>query len=260
MNSGGVFDYNRLRDTMDDVLRDRSRYKQRNDPWILTNMLPTKLKLYHSPQFTGKTLYLCGLRPHQTKVFPPKKFEDGDKLLVMYEGKEAEHQIMPTHTFQSQWKRLRLGDVLYRSWDGGRQYFTSYADLSGLMLHNHLLFPLNVYFKGNLIGQMTGYDGMTYLGGSGASLYVDNDRDGFRLGDQLTFGYSFPGNEETLFTVTLTDNHAYHVHIGKIGVGQPNPEPDTYAYSVNLPPQTGYTYYVPIGRYNSVPTNIAAPI
>jgi len=264
MNSAedGVFDYDRLSYTIDSVLRDDSRYNQRNKPWVIQNMLPTEFLLYYSPQFSGESISLGSIRPQDTKVFPPKKFETGDKLYVMYRSKSEgkNYMAMLPHTFQSQWKRIKIGDVVYRSWDGGRQYFTSFADISGLMLHNDLLFPLNVYFKGNLIGQMTGYDGMTNLGGSGASLYVDNDREGFRLGDQLTFGYSMEDNKDILFTITLKDNHAYHVHIGKISVGEPENLPDTYAYSVNVPPQTGYTFYVPIGRYNSVATNITAPI
>jgi len=267
MAGKGVFDYDRLKDTMDSVLRDRSRKAQKDRPWVIRNMLPTEFELYHNPQYSDKTFPLGSIRPQNQRVFPPQKFFDGDQLFVMYRRKSGTkseqaklHLAMPPHTFQSQWKNVKLGDVLYRSWDGGRQYFTSYADLSGLLLHNHLMFPLNVFFKGNLIGQMGAYDGLTYLGGSDAVLYVDNDRAGFRLGDQLTFGYSMPGNEDMLFTITLKDNHAYKVHIGKIGVGKPEPMADTYAYSVNLPPQTGYTYYLPIGRYNSVPSNIAAPI
>lgn len=267
MAGKGVFNYNRLKDTMDSVLRNRSKVMQSDDPWVLQNMLPTEFELYYNPQYSDKTFHLGTIRPQDRRVFPPHKFFDGDQLFVMYRRKTGTkeqqnklHLAMPHHVFQTQWKRVKIGDVVYRSWDGGRQYFTSYADLSGLMLHNHLMFPLNVYFKGNLIGQMRGYDGMTYLGGSSASLYVDNDRAGFRLGDQLTFGYSMPGNEDLLFTITLNDNHAYHVYIGRIDGGEIGPDADTYAYSVNLPPQTGYTYYVPIGRYNSVATNPFAPI
>ncbi len=259
------FKYDRLKDTMDDVLRNRSKVMQNLDPWVIKNMLPTEFELFYSPQFTDKTFSLGAIRPQGRRVFSPHKFFDGDRLFVMYHPKSGTdqsklHLAMPVHIFATQWKQLNLGDVVYRSSSGGREYFTSYSDISGLMLHNELMFPLNIYFNGNVIGVIGAYDGMTYLGGSAASRYIDNDRAGFRLGDKITFGYSMEGNKDTMFTITLADNHAYHVYIGKISVGERQNYPDTYAYSVDLPPQTGYTYYKPIGRYNSIATNPFAPI
>ena len=259
------FNYDRIKETPDSVFRNHSKFVQRNHPWTIQNLLPSRFNLYYQPQFSTKTEFLGKIESQEKKTFPPSKFTDGGKLIVMYpwirqNGLQEETLAMPPHVFQSQWKNIKIGDVVYRSWDGGRQYFTSYADFSGIMLHNELMFPLNVYYKGNLVGQLGARDGMTYLGGSGASLYFDNDRDGLNIGDKLTFGYSMPGNSSLMFTVTLNDNHAYHVYVGKISVGEPELMPDRYAYNVNTPTVTGYTYYIPIGRYNSVPTDPYAPI
>ncbi len=254
------FKYDHLEYTIGDVLKDRSKEVQKFNPWRIKNMLPTEFHLFYNPPFTKTSVYIGVIRPQASLDFNHSKFSDGGSLSVMFKSKKKFYLAMPVHILRSNQKYIKLGDVVYRSSGGGREHFTSYADISGLMLHNELMFPLNIFFKGNLVGVIGARDGMTYLGGSAASRYIDNNRAGYRLGDKITFGYSMEGNKDTLFTITLTDNHVHHVYIGKIDAGYFQNYPDTYAYSVDYPPQTGYTYYRPIGRYNSIATNPFAPI
>lgn len=233
-------DYQRLSYMSGDVVQEYNKKIRSDLPWILQNMLPSTFELYLVPQFRQIKIPLGSIEPRKQRIFPPHEFKDGDILIVTYkwdtETFNEETHIMPNHVFNSAWKHIRLGDVNYDS-SRGRQAIFPDADISGIMLNNCLHFPLDVFFKGTLVAQLESYDGMTHMGGSGSSLYYDNHRQGFNLGDQITFAYSMVTDRSEMYTITLTDNHVYNVNIGVIGVGTPSIMPDVFNYEFHVVPE-----------------------
>lgn len=251
----------RLRGTQDDILRQRSAQAQRLNKWVLINMLPNHLVIYHQP-YLQEANYLTDLQSRQTLEYPYDKFGDRDVLYVFVRDESGKlHLFLEPYVMWNIWRMIQIGTVGYRSTDGHLQTQASNWDMRGVMLHNKTRFPLDVYYKGNLVAQMYAYDGMTYLGGSAASVYFDNDRQGLNFGDELTFRYSLPGegNSKFLYSITLDDTQAQDIHIGDITGGIRGPDPDNAVYRVNEPVFTGITYYRPVGRYNSIATNPYAP-
>ena len=261
-----AFDYFHLNSTIGDDLRKNSTQSQENKVWTIINILPIKLHLYREVAWTEEIIDLGIIQGRSKILFSPAQFNDGDKLLVVYEqsntSTSSNKEIIPffePYTLRPFYKDIYLGAVEYRSSDGHLQVQASNWDLRGVNLHNKLLVPIDVYYKGNLVVQMYGNDGMTYLGGSAATVYFDNNREGLNFGDALTFKLSLPNDNTELFTVTIDDIHCQEIYIGTISCNFVGPNPDTFAYSVDRDVWTGITYYKPIGGYRTSPTNPYAP-
>nr|QBK86226.1 MAG: hypothetical protein LCMAC102_00200 [Marseillevirus LCMAC102] len=254
-----TFEYYRLRDTIDEVLRDRSVNQQRGDVWRIKNMLPTPLVLYWEKYLSGFPQKLCTIKPHEELTFQSNQFADRDQLYTYYEYEGQKIPFLQPYMFRELWKTITLGSVEYSSMDGHLQTQASNWDMKGVWLHNRLAFPIDVYYKGNLAAQMYAYDGMNYLGGSASSVYFDNDREGLDFLDTLEFKYSLPNHKEDIFSATLDDIQCQSIYIGTVSGGMRGPAPDTFAYSVDRPVWTGITHYLPTGRYNSRMTNPLAP-
>lgn len=251
-----TFDRFRLRATQDDILRQRSEDAQRNDPWILKSMLPNHLEVYHEPYLSGRQFHLVTLKPYEQIQYPPDRFSTRDQLFVYIKGEDGKLNLfLEPYTMWNIWKYVQIGTAGYRSTDGHLQVQASNWDLRGIMLHNKIRAPLDVYYKGNLVAQMYAYDGMTYLGGSAASVYFDNDREGLNFGDEISFRYSLPGEKgKFLYKIIIDDTQTQDVHIGDITGGVRGPDADNAVYRVDQPTYTGVPFYRPIGRYNSEET------
>jgi len=257
-------DYSRLNSTNSDRMRFESAAASKNIPWMFENYLPSKVYLYHIPQFTRLGYLLADLKP-QEKIKRYRSsggvLKDGDTIEVFHnlKGESFAFRMTPSYTLKANLKDIKIGTVTYSSAAGGRENTTSFSDISGVMIHNNLMFPLNIYYqprnqgeKPNMVAQVGAYDGMTYLGGGVSNVYFDNSREGLRIGDRLAFEYSIPEHtankysiESTtkMFTITLTDNHIYHINVGVVNAGHDTHTPDTYAHNIDKPVLTGYTFY-----------------
>jgi hypothetical protein len=240
--------YQSLSNTSGDAIQNERKECMRPLPWVIQNMLPSQFELYLIPRHCNYRTPLGPILSRETKVFAPDKFKDGDILMVMYrwnldnlnlkhglpqQGTQEDH-IMPNHVFHSAWKHIRLGDVNYES-SRGRETKVLHSDISGVMLNNNLHFPLDVHYNGDLAVQLQAHDGMSYMGGSGSSVFFNNGGHGLRLGDKLTFKYSMFDDRSEMYTITLIDNYTYDINIGVIGVGEPTVLPDIRKYTFNVP-------------------------
>lgn len=171
---------------------------------------------------------------------------------------------------------LKFGDVTYD--EKYTNYFNSHADISGIRFHNHTLFPLGIYFQGAKIAACDIDNNTDFMNGSRNSVYVDNNRRGFRLGDaiELNFIFSQKTNNGLMFkeipytTLYLNDNYTKNIFVGDVNsitvsneiITNEVPQninqeiqrqyastssqitpPDTFAYGVSVPSYTGITYY-----------------
>jgi len=251
--------YSPLRFLQSDELQTREKQRYARDGWIITNKLPIELILYTEKYLSGTPTKLCVLSPYERRVFPPTAFADRDQLFTYVIGKNGELvPLLMSYMFREQWKKIELGAIEYSSDGGHGEVQASNWDMRGVWLHNRMRIPLSIYFEGRLVAQMNAYDGMTYLGGSGSSVYYDYDREGIDIDTRLEVRFS-TATHTYVFDIIVGDNQALSVFIGTITGGAIGPDPDNFIYKVDSPNVTGTTFYRPIGGYRSEMTNPSAP-
>lgn len=254
-------EYQYLNGLIGDTLRNTSVAAQINKKWEIVNLLPTDLHLYYQPSFTEKVNDMGIIKAHGKREFEPWKFRNKDELYVFYEHGDIKIPFLEPHIISEQYKHIELGAVSYRSSAGHLQVQASNWDMPGIMIHNMLRVPLDIYYKGNLAAQVSAYNGLSYMAGGASSIYFDNDRQGLDMFDEITFSYSFPGKAgKELFTVTIDDNQCQEMYVGTVSNGFTGPAPDTFDYSIDKPVWTGITYYRPSSYGTSYSTNPFAAI
>ena len=267
----GSIAYRRLAGLVGDELRHASVVAQTNVIWKFNNKLPSDFHLYMKPGSTlmvNDVVYGLGKLPaNGTLKFAADTFKTGDLLIVLFKHLDQHdlaagyknYQAMQSYSLREFQKEINIGDVVYT----GNSLTPSiglspFNPIPGIWIHNELLFPLNIYYGGNLVSQIGAYDGMTYMGGSRASIWFDNQRQGLGFEAPLTLAYSIPeseGGAELLFTVFLYDNKMRNIYIGVINGNPDGPPPDTVAYSIDKPVHTGITFYTPTGNSQTRATN-----
>jgi hypothetical protein len=152
--------------------------------------------------------------------------------------KYGQYEIARPAYLRSDSRVVRIGDIVYNYKD--TSFYNSHADISGVRIHNRLIFPLSIYHKGMRLGQVEADDGTSYMTGARNSVYLDNDTHGFRIGDELEFRLT---EGKKYATVMLTDNYMSDIFVGVINQKYNPPTPDVYAYRVDAPDINGFTYY-----------------
>jgi len=153
--------------------------------------------------FTGPSspldppIYLADIRPGETLEFPSDSFSNEEILYVYYripsDFRGKQDRLIPfmkpviMHKLS---KDIKLGGTSY-TYNGG-QDSSSRSDMVGVRIINLINFPLNIYYKGDLVAQTSRYSGDSYMGGGGASIFFDNNKLGLNLMDNFTFEYSLP--------------------------------------------------------------------
>jgi len=142
-------------------------------------------------------------------------------------------------------RMIRIGDVVYDNKD--TSYYNSHADISGIRFHNRTTFPIEIWNKGKMLGRAAPDDGTNFMSGSPGSVYLNNDANGFRIGEKITF--KLPHINREWCSIILNDNYVSDVYVGVINQKFTPPMPDTYNYRIDAPPKTGYTFYEPVTGY-----------
>jgi hypothetical protein len=246
--------YERLGIQLGDIINSNVVEYKSQDKWILTNILPTKLELWTRKEFDSKTLFLTLINPRETLTFSPNKITNNEELYVYYRYEGKLILFTESFTMRTLWKNIKIGAVTHSSTSGHGEVQVSNADISGIWIHNRMTFPIDIYYKNNLVAQIFGYTGLEYMGGGASSIYFDNDREGLNIMDQISFRYSLPGSQgKYLFTVTIDDQHCNEMFVGVVSGGDLGSNRDNSVYNVDKPNYTGITYYEQIGDYKSAP-------
>lgn len=252
--------YSHLMSLNGDVMREQSTLSQIHQPWKFQNMLPSVMHIWIAEYLSDNPREFLQLQPYETKYLPPNAISNLSKIYVFYKHKGKLIPFMQEYTVRNFFKDIKIGGVTYTS-DGGAGYLQStYSDMRGIWLKNRLPIPLDVYYKGNLVAQLGGYNGTEYLGGGASTLWFDNSWRGVNFLDTFEFAYSLPGEEgKKMFSVTIDDEQCMSMFIGVVTGGMWGPDPDNAVYRVDQPSYTGITFYLPVGQYNSRETNPYAP-
>ena len=256
----GIFDYHHLRGLNGDVLRAVSATNQSQSLWTIKNMLPNDLVLWVEKYLSEYPKYFTTIKAQETLKFPSNTFSNRDQLYTYIRVGGRLYPFLQPYMFRDIWRTIRLGAVTYDSEDGHGIVQASNWDMRGVWIHNRLPFPLDIYYRGLLVAQVSGYNGIGYMGGGASSVYFDNSREGLDFNDEIEFRYSLPGVEgKKIFSVKIDDEQCMSMYVGVVSGGMWGPNPDNAVYRVDKPSYTGITFYVPISGYHSRPTNPRAP-
>lgn len=250
-------DYTLLSNNNGDIQRKISSFSQKDDSWIITNLLPLDLYIYIEKFCQTKPLhFLTVIKAKDTIVVNNDKLNEKDILRTYVLSNSQFYQIMNKHIIKNYAKNIKLGDVGYHSLGGNSEFQASHPDMNGLYLRNRLCIPITVYYKGNLVAELGPYIGLSFMGGGNSDLYFDNDRSGIDFGDILTFKF----NDKLLYSIKIIDEQAQDLHIGIIR-GNFNPrDPDNNIYRVNKNVYSGVTFFDKTCGYKTKPTNPSVPL
>ena len=185
--------------------------------WTFQNQTPFKIRLTYRPlhvdpagsNLSYRAAFLGTLDKKQKTTFT--KDAKGRVLMAGGVVEVDPPVLLEKYVLDPKYKTVLVGTATYDIGGPGENFHNLYADISGVHIINHFPFPVNIHYKGNLAAQVGKYDGLTYQGGSWATVYFNNTGAGFRFMDVISFSkYKGP----FLYSVQLNDTHIQNIHIG----------------------------------------------
>lgn len=249
-----AIDFNQDRET-------RVSYLARNNiPWKFTNLLPYKINVY-SLRFQKLDL-ISTIDANST--FETTKTSSGAEL----QKGDAIHILMPTNRLSPASKtskqyeitrpvflfddsrEVRIGDIVYEDRIAFTPGIDIHHDIIGIRIHNHITMPINIYYKGENIAQIAKDDGTSFMAGSPNSVYLNNERFGFMIGDELLF--EFAHDKKKYASVKIIDNYTSDIIIGETTQHFVGAIQDMFSYRVNEPNINGLQYFDTVTAYTSI--------
>jgi hypothetical protein len=228
--------------------------------WQFVNLFPFSVNVY---VYRVHKLDLIGeIKPHgviSTDVsLTGMVLEAGDEIHVTYPtmpNKDpkngAQYEVVrPVFLFADS-RMVRIGDVGYQ--DNNNTRVDIHHDIMGIRIRNHVLLPLDIYYKGHKLASIEGDDDTSFMSGSKNSVYLNNDRFGFQIGDEI--GFVFPsladGKPHPYGTIRIVDNYMSDIVIGIVNQHFTPTRQDMFSYRVDTPNITGLKYFESVSGYES---------
>lgn len=210
--------YAEISNTEADRYKSARTRRMASTPWQFENVTPFELQLNFAPfhadaaapntDFTSQVLGT--LAPRETRSFmhdsAGRVLGAGGQIGVVAPGR-----YLSAYVLDPQYKLVRLGAAVGDAGGIGENYHNLHADISGVYIHNRFAFPLEVKYRGNVVGHIGPYDGMNFLGGSNATLYFDNAGAGLSYMDTITFSQL---GGPFLYRIQLNDTKLENIHVG----------------------------------------------
>lgn len=216
--------------------------------WEIRNGLPFEIYIYNIGSCSGPT-FITKIDPKQSELFGHGHFSEGDKIIACYRSEFLRPLTVP-YKISENYKKITIGASSYFSGSGHSEVQASNWDIRGVWLNNFLSIPLDIFYKGNLVARVFGYDGNTYLGGGSSSIYFDNDREGLNVGDTVDIYHSeYKGQK--LFSLLINDEQFLNVDIGIIGEFKNRSNPDNSIYRIKDNNIVDINYYYTDNRYKT---------
>jgi len=239
----------------------RVAYLARNNiPWKFINLLPYKINVY-AIQYKNLELIATidaksNFETLKTKSGSPLRKGDAIHVLMptnkLNPGSTTSNQfkvLRPTFLFDDS-REVRIGDIVYEDRIAFAPGIDIHHDIIGLRIHNHTLMPINVFYKGENIAQIAGDDGTSFMAGSPNSVYLNNERFGFMIGDELSFVFVHDGAKYA--SIKIIDNYTSDIIMGEITQHFVGAIQDMFSYRVNEPNINGLTFFDTVSAYTSV--------
>jgi hypothetical protein len=232
--------------------------ESKNTPWKFENLLPYEVNVY---VYTPNKIDLIGqIPPHgnisTTKSKSGMSLKTGDEIHIL---KSAVPGRLTKTTKQFEIARpvwlfgdsrsVIIGDIVYED----RVAFTNgvdiHSDMIGLRIHNHLVMPLDVYWKGLKIAQISGDDGTSFMAGSPNSVYLNNERFGFNIDDSIKF--VFTQDQKPYAEIRLIDNFTSDIIVGQTTQKFVPAIQDMFGYRVDKPNINGMQFFDQVTAYTT---------
>ncbi len=191
--------------------------------WTLHNLLSERVSIYRVANDALLTTV------DSLSEISISHLRNGEELRFVSKSLDARYFV------KSAYPTILIGTVVYSY--TGRDHIALHGDVAGVNLINRLRAYVDVYhvplkfpYARYHLARLGPRDDLGYLGGSGATIYLDNGGNGFFIGDQLIFSYQ-GGND---VTVTLHDNFIDNIYIGVVGEEAPEPLRDGFIYRTTL--------------------------
>ena len=226
----------------------------RGKPWTFFNLLPVAVNVY---VYTPTRSDMIGViqpngRLTTSRGITGLELKNGYEIHVLFQPercKGPEYEITrPIFLFDDS-RTIRIGDAVHEEKTNTLTQRT-HTDIMGIRVHNRLTIPLDIYYKGAKIGAVAGDDGTDApMSGSPGSVYLTNDSNGFRIGDEL--GFVFHYNNARYCTVKIHDNYISDIYIGVVNQHYVPTIQDMYSYRVDSPTITGLKYFDQVSGYQT---------
>lgn len=221
-------------------------------PWVFTNMLPYEIEVYmYRPVKTELVGIIRANGKLSTKTTSRGlELKEGDAIHVLRRASGKKYEILrPVFLFDDS-REVKLGDIVFIDVLSTAGAVDIWHDVIGIRVHNHISMPVDVYYKDYRIGSIAGDDGTSFMAGSPNSVYLNNDRFGFEIGDELSFVFSH--DRKPYAKVKIIDNFTSDIVLGQITQHFVAINQDYYSYRVDRPNITGLRYYDQVTGYTSV--------
>ena len=156
-------------------------------------------------------------------------------------SKSEEYEILEPITLVEDVKVIRLGDVTYEE-RTNTLVQRSHSDITGLRMHSKIAVPVHVYYNGLRLALLNKDDGTGFQAGSPGTVYVNNDTQGFNIGDKLEFRLVFTSFEVPWCTITINDNYMSDLYVGQVTQKYNIAIQDAYSYREGTPNFSGLKY------------------
>jgi hypothetical protein len=228
-------------------------------PWTFINMLPYEINIYAIVD--QKLDLIANIAAFQRKNITETKtkipLQEGMTIHVTRPGNyhnptsvtTPQYQIARSVNLFSDSRVVKIGDIVYEDQVSVTNTKDIHHDIIGIRFHNHLTMPIDIYHKGNRIGSVAADDGTNFMAGSPNSVYLNNERHGFEIGDQI--GFIFSHDQKKYATITLIDNYTSDIIIGMTTQHFVAPLQDAYSYRVDTPNITGLKRFDQVTGYLS---------
>lgn len=264
MRSANTQKYTGIDFSEDRTWRERE-LASKNTPWKFQNLLPYEINVY---VFTPEKLDLIGtigpqgsISVTKSKSGMPLKADDEIHILrpttptgVGFVTRPAARTTKQYEIARPVWlfadsRLVRIGDIVYED----RVAFSNAVDIShdmiGLRIHNHLTMGLDIYYKGLKIAQIEGDDGTSFMSGSPNSVYLNNERFGFNIDDEISFVFTY--DQKPYAKIRLIDNYTSDIIVGQTTQKFVPAIQDMFAYRIDEPNVNGTRYFDQVTAYTT---------
>lgn len=235
----------------------------KGQPWKFINMLPYRVKVYMKRPVIVELIGI--IEPHRNLVVSkttkgtPLQENDSIHVLrpVMDKGVMKEYEILrPVFLFTDS-REVKIGDIMSEDRVSNTNAVDIWHDIIGIRIHNRISMPIDVYYKSNRIAGIASDDGTDYMAGAPNSVYLNNERLGFEIGDELSFVFRHDGKKYA--TAKIIDNFTSDIILGVINQHFVPTRQDFYSYRIDEPNITGIKYYENVTGYSSIGNDQSKP-
>lgn len=218
----------------------------KDKPWKFINLLPFDVDVYvyrvNKTDLIGTIAAQSDIIVYKSKSGMVLQKDDQIHVVFTMADQKSYKIIRPVHLFTDS-RMVKIGDIVYEDIYDNRKDI--HHDIIGIRIVNHLLLPIDVYHKGNKIGSIAGDDNLSYQSGSPNSVYLNNEWNGFQIGDEI--GFVFPkgvkGLPQNFASVQIIDTYTRTINVGVINQHFNLAIQDSYSYRIDDDSITGLTYF-----------------